>query len=126
MSETLVRIHNLRVAYRVLGHSQVALEGVSLEVRAGESVALIGKSGSGKSTIASALLGLLPANARVLDGSVSVDGEEVIGQRAATLRRRLARTVGYVPQDPGSALNPVRSIRSQFFETVRSKGLEPS
>src|SRR5690606_12624310 len=105
--------------------AQTVVDAAALVVHPREVVALIGKSGSGQSTIASTVLRLLPGDARVRECTPHRAGIDVLAARPAAVRRTLARSVGYVPQDPGSALNPVRTIRSQFFETVRAKRALP-
>jgi peptide/nickel transport system ATP-binding protein len=110
----LLRVDGLSVSYD--GHEVVA--GVDLSLRAGESLALIGESGSGKSTIARALLRLLPANGRA-SGRVEIDGREVLGLPERRFRPLRGRTLGFVPQDPGNALNPVRTIGAQAREAAR-------
>jgi peptide/nickel transport system ATP-binding protein len=113
-SAPLLRVDGLSVSYD--GHEVVA--GVDLSLRAGESLALIGESGSGKSTIARALLRLLPANGRA-SGRVEIDGREVLGLPERRFRPLRGRTLGFVPQDPGNALNPVRTIGAQAREAAR-------
>ncbi|WP_406209812.1 MULTISPECIES: ABC transporter ATP-binding protein [unclassified Streptomyces] len=102
------------------GRRVAAVTDARFDVAAGECVALIGESGCGKSVLASALLGLLPANAQTA-------GEARLGDLALLTadERTLARTVrgrriGLVPQSPAAHLTPVRTIRSQLEETVRA------
>jgi peptide/nickel transport system ATP-binding protein len=109
----LLRVDGLSVAYS--GHEVVS--GVDLTVGPGRSLALIGESGSGKSTIARAVLRLLPAGGRAT-GRVEIDGREVLGLPERRFRPLRGRTVGYVPQDPASALNPVRTIGAQAQEAA--------
>lgn len=95
------------------------VQDVSFDVAAGSTVSLIGRSGSGKSTIANAILGLLdPHQARVA-GSARFRGDEILALRAKELRRLRGTEIGFIPQDPGSALNPVRRIGAQFDEVLR-------
>ncbi len=118
----VLRAADVTIEYRIAGQSRPALHEVSLEVAPGEALAIIGRSGSGKSTLVSALLGLLPDNARVVGGTLEILGHPMTRRRGRDLRDLLA-SVGYVPQDPGSSLNPVRSIRSQLAEAIRVRGL---
>jgi peptide/nickel transport system ATP-binding protein len=111
----LLRIERLSVSY---GAHEV-VSGVDLILGRGKSLALIGESGSGKSTIAKAVLRLLPARTGRASGRVEIDGREVLGLPERQFRPLRGRTLGFVPQDPASALNPVRTIGAQAEEAAR-------
>ncbi|GAA1490081.1 dipeptide ABC transporter ATP-binding protein [Brachybacterium sacelli] len=110
----LLQVSDLSVAY---GQKEV-VHGVSFAVGAGKALALIGESGSGKSTIARAVLRLLGSRRARVSGSLTVQGREVTGLRESEFRPLRGRVLGFVPQDPGSSLNPVRSIGAQAFEAA--------
>jgi peptide/nickel transport system ATP-binding protein len=111
----LLRVEGLSVAYG--GHEVVS--DIDLALGRGESLALIGESGSGKSTIARALLRLLPAGIGRASGRVEIEGREVLGLPERHFRPLRGRTLGFVPQDPGSSLNPVRTVGAQAQEAAR-------
>jgi peptide/nickel transport system ATP-binding protein len=90
---------------------------VSFALRRGESLALIGESGSGKSTIARAVLRLLPQGGRAR-GVVEFDGRDVLSLSERRFRPLRGRRVGFVPQDPANALNPVRTVGAQAKEAA--------
>ena len=95
------------------------MDGVSFSVQAGEAVALLGESGCGKSLTALTLMGLLPAAAEEVSGSIRFAGEELVGlseQRRCELR---GSQMGMVFQDPSSTLNPLRRIGAQVSEASR-------
>jgi peptide/nickel transport system ATP-binding protein len=95
-----------------------AVDGVSFTVGSGETVTLIGESGSGKSTTAMGLLRLLPEGLAVLSGSVRFNGVDVVADpRAATKIR--GRVASLIPQDPMTALSPVHTIGRQLGEALR-------
>ena len=98
-----------------------AVRGVSLTVGAGESVGLVGESGSGKSLALRALLGLLPHPARLVSGTVLIDGEDVMGLAPKLLRQRLTDTMSMIFQDSLTALNPVTRVGVQIAEAPRRK-----
>jgi peptide/nickel transport system ATP-binding protein len=115
---TLLRVENLSVAY---GSHQV-VHGASFGLRRGGSLALIGESGSGKSTIARAVLRLLPQGTGRADGVVEFDGQEILSLPERRFRPLRGRGIGYVPQDPGNALNAVRTIGVQAKEAAALLG----
>ena len=110
----LLEISGLRVAFA----GTEVVHGVDLRVAAGERVAVVGGSGSGKSTTALAVLGLLPGGGRVTGGRILLRGEDVSHAGEARLRRLRGREVGLVPQDPMSNLNPVLRVGRQVAETL--------
>ncbi|MGK5643116.1 ATP-binding cassette domain-containing protein, partial [Streptomyces sp. URMC 126] len=104
-------------------HAIAAVTDATFRLHRGECLALIGESGCGKSVLASALLGLLPGNARTEGHAWLSDGEARLDLLAAderTLSRTVrGRRVGLIPQSPAAHLTPVRTVRSQLRETLR-------
>ena len=115
----LLEIHDLRVAFG----GDTVVHGVDLRVMPGERVAVVGASGSGKSTTAHAVMGLLPGSGRITGGRILLRGEDVTHAGEARLRRLRGREVGLVPQDPMSNLNPVLRVGRQVAETLVTHGL---
>lgn len=91
---------------------------LDLVVRAGEKVAVVGATGSGKSMLLLSLLGLLPADARIA-GGIFIDGEDLAAMTPGRLCRHRGVTAAYVPQGSGDALNPVIAVRHQVAERPR-------
>ena len=112
-SPALLRVNGLSVSY---GPHEVVTD-VGFELGRGQSLALIGESGSGKSTIARAVLRLLPSGGHAT-GRIEFDGQEVLGLSERRFRPLRGRAIGFVPQDPGNALNPVRTIGVQAKEAA--------
>src|SRR4051812_31656773 len=98
----LLQADGLSVSY---GQKEV-VSSVGFELGRGKSLALIGESGSGKSTIARAVLRLLPNGGRA-SGRIAFDGQEILGLPERRFRPLRGRAIGFVPQDPGNSLNPV-------------------
>ena len=125
---TLLSVRDLAVDFhvggRLLGRGARllhAVNGVDLTLRAGECLGLVGESGCGKSTVALAILGLVPTTR----GAITVDGM-AIGADASIDRRRLARTVQMVFQDPYASLNPRQTVRRTLADPLRLHGVTNS
>jgi len=95
------------------------LRDISLRVKAGEVMALVGESGAGKSTIAKAILGILPAGIRVTSGSILFEGSDLLALPPARLRELLGVRIALIPQDPLTSLNPARRIGDQLTDGLR-------
>ncbi|TDD30494.1 ABC transporter ATP-binding protein [Kribbella turkmenica] len=115
---TLLSLKALRVVLPVGGSDRQVLRGVDLDIAEGESVGLVGESGSSKSMTARAISRMLPPGARV-DGRIEFDGCDVLGLGRKELRTYRAHDVATVFQDPRAALNPVRTIGDFLCEGLR-------
>jgi peptide/nickel transport system ATP-binding protein len=111
----------LRVDFIESGRKLIhAVNGASLEVRQGEALGVLGESGSGKSTIARALLRLLPRNARITEGAVEFAGQNLLGLQESEMRKLRGSRIAMIPQEPGLALNPVLRVGDQIAEVIRA------
>ncbi|WP_214105787.1 ABC transporter ATP-binding protein [Acrocarpospora catenulata] len=97
-----------------------AVAGVSLAVEPGELVTIVGESGSGKSTLIRSAIGLLPVNSRI-GGEIRLDNASVAGWSHNRFARYRGTYVGFIPQDPGVALNPVKPIGRQLEDALRNR-----
>jgi peptide/nickel transport system ATP-binding protein len=122
MSTPAIELRDVEVVYRVRGVDKRVLRSVSLAVEPGESYGLVGESGCGKSTTAYAIMRYLPRNGRVTSGSISVNGDDLLGMSQAEVRRLRATTLSMVYQDPASALNPSLKVGRQVAESFRLIG----
>ncbi|MGM0742351.1 MAG: ABC transporter ATP-binding protein [Pseudomonadota bacterium] len=115
MSKLTVR--DLKVGFRQDGQIVPAVHGVSFTVEQGETVALVGESGSGKSVTALSTVSLLGGSAQV-EGSVTLDGEELIGARAGKLRQVRGNDISFIFQEPMTSLNPLHTLEKQITESL--------
>jgi oligopeptide/dipeptide ABC transporter ATP-binding protein len=119
MSDALLEVEDLRVAFAVGGREVRAVDGVSYRVEPGKTLAIIGESGSGKTVGCRAIMGLLPAGA-MISGSARLRGSELIGLSDAQLRKHRGSDLAMVFQDPARSLNPTMRIGSQITEAIRT------
>ncbi|POX60193.1 ABC transporter ATP-binding protein, partial [Streptomyces sp. Ru62] len=115
----VLRITDLRVGYRTAAGTRTAVDGLDLTAAPGRITAVVGESGSGKSTTAHAVIGLLPPGGRVEHGSVRLEDEELTGLSERAWRDVRGRRIGFVPQDPGVSLDPVKPVGRQVAEVLR-------
>jgi peptide/nickel transport system ATP-binding protein len=113
----VVSVRDLRVYYGTPRGSVRAVDGVSLDIGAGEVLGLVGESGCGKSTLGRGILGLLPEGA-VSDGQVLYDGRNLVGMSVKELRRLRGPDLGLIFQEPMTRLNPLMRIEDHFRETL--------
>ncbi len=119
MSEPLLSIRDLHVHFRGRRETARALEGVSYEVGAGETVCLVGESGCGKTVSALATLGILPVPpAEIPDGRIRFRGEDLLGMDPEALRAIRGNHLAMVFQEPMTSLNPVFRIGEQIREAI--------
>ncbi|GLT11880.1 peptide ABC transporter ATPase [Sulfitobacter porphyrae] len=117
MSIALLDVRNLNVSFRQDGALTHAVRGVSFSVERGETVALVGESGSGKSVSALSTVSLLGDSAEV-SGSVTYDGQQMIGADAALLRKVRGNDISFIFQEPMTSLNPLHTIEKQLGESI--------
>jgi peptide/nickel transport system ATP-binding protein len=118
----LLEIRDLAISFKTGSGEVQAVRNAHLTIMPGETVAIVGESGSGKSTTALAAIGLLPGNGRVSGGQILLDGEDISNASEKRMIELRGNTIGMVPQDPMSNLNPVWKIGYQVKETLRANG----
>ena len=122
-ADPLLEITDLEVAFRSSTGLVPAVRKANLTLYPGQSVAIVGESGSGKSTMAHAVIGLLPGTGRVTGGTIRFQGRDITHLGTQELTALRGSSIGLVPQDPMSNLNPVWSIGFQVKEALRANGL---
>ncbi|MEK8131662.1 ABC transporter ATP-binding protein [Paenibacillus filicis] len=118
-NQALLRIRQLSVHFGAGERAPRAVQEVSLDVHAGDIVALIGESGSGKSATALSVFGLLGRPGRIAAGEIWLGEKDLLRMKPGQLRRTRGREMAMILQDPGNSLNPVLPIGTQMIETVR-------
>ncbi|MCA7001077.1 dipeptide ABC transporter ATP-binding protein [Dickeya solani] len=114
----VLELEDVAIAYRDDDGERTVVEGVSFAIQPGEVVALVGESGSGKTTTAQAVIGLLADNGRLTRGAIRLNGADISRWSQPRLDSIRGRVVSLVPQDPGSSLNPVKTIGEQVDEIL--------
>lgn len=124
----LLKVEDLTIALPKGADRTNAVQDVSFAVRRGETLCIIGESGSGKSLTASAIMGLLPSGLRPTAGTVEFEGADLLRLPEAQMRSLRGRRLGMIFQEPMTALNPIMSIRKQLREVfgahARRAGLD--
>jgi peptide/nickel transport system ATP-binding protein len=120
---TVLTVEDLRVWYGTNRGPVRAVDGVSFEIGAGETLGLVGESGCGKSTLGRGIMGLLPRGA-VMDGTIRFGGRNLVELGDRDLRRLRGPQIGLIFQEPMTRLNPLMRIEDHFKETVETH--EPS
>ena len=116
---TVLKVDELHVRFDHGGQRVHAVNGLTYQLRAGRTLAIIGESGSGKTVSTRALMGLLPTTATVT-GSARLDGVELVGLPEDEMRRHRGADIAMVFQDPTRSLNPTMRIGTQITEAVRA------
>jgi oligopeptide/dipeptide ABC transporter ATP-binding protein len=119
VDRALLAVDGLSVRYHSDRGSVSAVDDVTFSVQQSEVLGLVGESGCGKSTVAAAILGLLPAGTDV-EGSIRYVGEQLIGADPRRLRQLRGNRIATIVQDPMTSLDPTFSVGEQIAETVRA------
>jgi peptide/nickel transport system ATP-binding protein len=124
MKPVLVQVENLNIVARGKdGRDMQIVQDIGFEIAKGKVLALIGESGSGKSTIALALMGYTRRGCRFAGGSVRIGGRDILALSDASLREVRGNRICYVPQSAAASFNPSKTIMSQVIEGALIHGL---
>jgi peptide/nickel transport system ATP-binding protein len=116
----MLDVHELEVGLDSDSGLVRAIDGLALSIRRGETFALVGESGCGKSMTALALMRLLPENGRVLAGRVALEGEDLLALPESAMRAVRGGRIGMIFQEPGTSLNPVMKVGRQIVEAIEA------
>jgi len=120
MAETLLQVDDLRVQFKTDDGLVRAVDGVSLDIKAGETLGIVGESGSGKSVTNLALMGLVPQPpGRIVSGTAMFQGKDLLKMSPRQLAGIRGNRIAMIFQDPMTSLNPYLTIADQLTEVTR-------
>ena len=119
MDKELLKIENLTIGFPTKSGIHTVVDHVNLEVGKGEIVGIVGESGSGKSMTSLAVMGLLSEEAQVSEGSIQLNGQELLGMSREERRKIQGKNMSMVFQEPMTSLNPVMKIGTQVGESLK-------
>lgn len=114
----MLSIQNVSVTYEK--NPVPAVCDVSLEMKKGEIISIVGESGCGKTTVIRAVLGCLPGNGQVSQGDIQFEGTSLLGYSGEEWRKLRGTRISMIFQDSGAMINPIRKIGSQYVEYIRT------
>lgn len=114
----ILEINNLNLSFRTDNGIFPTLYDVSLSLKKGETHALVGESGCGKTMTAMSIIKLLPKNALITDGEIIFEGNNILNMNEAELRKLRGTDIALIPQDPMTSLNPLYTIGNQILEII--------
>ena len=119
-SEPLLRIEDIRTVFRGPSGEVAAVDGVSLEVRRGQTLGIVGESGCGKSMLSLSVMRLVPQPGRISQGRVLFEGRNLLALPASEMRDIRGNRIAMIFQEPMTSLNPVFTVGDQITEAMRA------
>ncbi len=119
MSAPLLDVVNLKTSFGEGDSAEAAVDNISFSINKGETFALLGESGSGKSITALSIMRLLPAAARINQGNIFLDGKDLLALPEFAMRDIRGRRIAMIFQEPQTSLNPVLTVGQQIGETLK-------
>jgi peptide/nickel transport system ATP-binding protein len=120
VSEPVLSVRDLRVAFPTRRRTLIAVDGVSFDIAPGEVLGVVGESGAGKSLTGAAIIGLLEPPGRIVGGQVRLRGQRIDDLPPEEARKMRGKRIGMVFQDPLTSLNPLYRVGDQIVETIRT------
>jgi oligopeptide/dipeptide ABC transporter ATP-binding protein len=118
MMNTLLQIENLKTVFTTTRGTIKAVDGVSLSLKKGETLGVVGESGCGKTMLALSMMRLIPSNGRIVEGHIFFDGEDLLSISEEAMRAKRGRDIAMIFQEPMTSLNPVMRIGDQIAEVI--------
>jgi len=119
MPNALLSVHDVRTVFYAAEGAAVAVDGVSLSIARGETLAVVGESGCGKTVLGLSILGLAPPPGKVASGRIVFDGADLLTLSQDELRRVRGNRISMIFQEPMTSLNPVLRVGEQIAEAIR-------
>lgn len=116
---TVLEIQDVNVQIKSNGKKLLITEGVTFDLRKGETLGIVGESGCGKSITALSIIGLLPGNASVANGSIKLNGVDLVKLDSDSYRKLRGKEMAMIFQDPMTSLNPVYTVGFQITELLK-------
>lgn len=118
--DEFLKVEDLRICYQSDGETVHAVNGVSFSLEKGKTLGLVGETGAGKTTIAKAILGILPEiQSKILSGKIILEGQNLLEMTEKEMLKVRGSKISMIFQDPMTALNPVHRVGEQIAEAVR-------
>jgi oligopeptide/dipeptide ABC transporter ATP-binding protein len=117
-SAPLLQVRDLEVSFKMEFNTIYAVQGLSLEVRAGERLGVVGESGSGKSITALSVMQMVPSPGRITGGEIIFGGQQLLDLSRKGIRKVRGGQIGMIPQNPLTSLNPVLTVEDHFQEVL--------
>ena len=119
VTKNLLEIDDLNIRFMSDQETVNAVRDVSITLRSGEVLGIVGESGAGKSTVGNAIINLLDAPGEIVKGKVIFEGQNLVGMDDEAMRTIRGKKIGMIFQDPQTSLNPIMTIGNQLIETIR-------
>ena len=123
-ADPILQVVNLSLRYRTRQGEVQAVRGVTFELARGQSLGLVGESGCGKTSVANCLMRLLPDNARLTEGQILLEGEDILALSDEDMRQRRWRRIAMVFQAAMNSLDPVYKVGQQVIEAIEAHEVE--
>ena len=118
MTDSILRVENLRTYFFTYAGIVKAVDDISLDVSKGETLGVVGESGSGKTVTAQSILRIVPSPGRIVNGTIEFEGKNLLKLGEKQMQKIRGKEIAYVPQDPTTTLDPVYRVGEQLSEVI--------